>query len=132
MLMLSKELIELAKIGAPFLLGGGGVWAYLSARQAAHNPATIAVSQAAMAEALTAQTKELLKDSALDRHDLKRRVDRLGKNVNHLSKEVNECNTRHANCEDSLAAVKAQIDAVMAGSPAPDYTEFARRRDATD
>lgn len=113
----------LGTIAGP-LLGGGGVWAYISARQA--RPATITASQADLVEALKDQTKMLLGESAKDRRDLKRRVDRQGTELTRLSQDVMECNNKHAECESNLAQVRSQIAQMLHSSDVAAYTKIER------
>lgn len=88
-------------------MGGGGVWAYLTARY--NSKATIASSQADLGAMLTAQTKLILLEQAKDRRLLKRRVDRQDVELRTLSKAVAECTTKHANCENNLAECRNDL-----------------------
>lgn len=96
----------------PFV-SGGGVWAYLASRQKGR--ASITHSQAALVSALNAQTETLLAESAKDRKDLKRRIDRQGVKMNRLEKQIAECREKHSHCETNLADVRAEIEKLMQG-----------------
>ena len=122
------DLVETLKAAATFagpILGGGGVWAFMSARQTAKTaaPASIATSQADLVAALTAQTKTLLAESAKDRRDLKRRIDRQGVKLSALSVDVADCHTRHAECEASLSQVRLEIASVAREAGAITHTD---------
>lgn len=90
----------------------GGIWAYLAVRQktTVSAPADLTTSQAGMAAMLNGQTQIILNESAKDRKDLKRRVDRQGKQLTMLANKVSDCETRHNECETTVAALKAHID----------------------
>ena len=95
--------------------GCAGVWAYFTARHK-HKvaaPAAMLASQADLVEALNTQTKVLLNESAKDRRDLKRRIDRQGQKITRLEGQVAHCQEKHSECETNLTQVRAQIDQMM-------------------
>jgi hypothetical protein len=103
-----NELLTAALALAAPILSGGGVWAYLSARQ--KTKVSIASSQTDLVAALNAQTKMLLSESAKDRRDLKRVVARQGAQLSRVVKEVADCHTQHAECRVTVESLQRQID----------------------
>jgi hypothetical protein len=101
------------------LLGGGGVWTYLSARHRANTstPSQIAHSQAALIKALNDQTVLLVSESTKDRQLLKRRIDHQGRELTRLSRSVAECQTHRDVCESELVDVRRQIAQLVKSNP---------------
>lgn len=105
------------------LLSGGGMWAYCAARHKAKQnaPAAMLASQADLTAALSAQTKILLDESAKDRKDLKRRVDRQGAKITRLEARVAVCQDKHADCEANLLEVRDRIERMLREGPVATY-----------
>jgi len=107
------------------IFGGGGVWAFMAARQRIKRsgPAQITTSQAELAKALGGQTQILLEESAKDRRDLKKRLDHQGRQISRLSKDVAECQTKHLECELKASELKIQVETLLRNSPIATYPQ---------
>lgn len=118
------------------LVGSGGVGAvvvqWMKGRKSP--PAAIAASQADLASALSAQTKDILAEHRKDRRQLRGALNRQDKELRDLraeqrrqAAELATCQERHEGCEHSLAEVRAEIARLMAETPpAADYSELKR------
>lgn len=112
------------------IASASGMWAYLSARHRArlNAPASIVASQADLVAALSEQTKVLLDESAKDRRDLKRRVDRQGAQLAKVTQKVSECEDRHEECETRVVGLQAQITEIMRDNPPATYPHKAAEK----
>lgn len=97
--------------GLGLIMGGGGVWAYLSAREKA--PADIASAQAAFQAALSAQADAFIKSLQADRAALITDRQALHAEIADLHRRVQELEAENLQCRGETAQMRQHIESLQ-------------------
>lgn len=98
------------------LIGGGGVWAYLSTRSKgrAEAPAALVTAAAHFQTALTAEAERLM-------HGLSERLARVEADNARLDERCAAAERAHDDCQAEVQALKRRLEEAAFGPPLPFY-----------